>query len=480
MKAKQSIERLGSEIHKMVSALASGSAPPPLAQTNPVNDAGLLRAASALRANVKSVPKEVIERLIAFVRDGEDIDLARIRPFEIADAWGVDRLVVLDAMLEGVRAGLLEMRWEIVCPSCQQAASAVPSLDQLSTHTTCQLCDIAVGLELDEAIEATFTPGGGVRDSDSDRPFCIGGPSRVPHVVSQAILPSQGEASLAVPEEKGRYRLFARGGFTATVDVKEGASESVTIAALANGDGGTLEVRPGGVVRVTDALGVERHVKLERSGYSGLAATARIVTAMPKFRRDFSSDILRPGTTLQVSKVTLFFSDLTASTQLYSTVGDAAAFRLVHDHFEVVMRLIEQHNGALVKTIGDAVMAVFARELDAVAAGMAILEAFETFRAAHPHRQMTHIKLGLYGGPCYAVTANNLLDYFGQTVNIAARLQAQAESGELVIDEELSAHAVREGLLPSGWLGARYEAKLKGVDAVMNVVRVRLPPGEAR
>jgi class 3 adenylate cyclase len=153
-------------------------------------------------------------------------------------------------------------------------------------------------------------------------------------------------------------------------------------------------------------------------------------------------------------------------------VGDAAAFRLVQDHFEVLFALIEQHGGALVKTIGDAVMAAFADELAAVAASMAILEAFEPFRQQQPHGALTHVKIGVFAGPCYVVTANGVLDYFGQTVNVAARLQGQAESGELVVSGELADEALRRGLVGAGALRGREEVRLKGVDGKVLIARL--------
>jgi adenylate cyclase len=196
---------------------------------------------------------------------------------------------------------------------------------------------------------------------------------------------------------------------------------------------------------------------------------------MPGFRRDFSHDILRPGMALKVARVGLFFSDLTGSTQLYSTVGDAAAFKLVHDHFDVLLGLIEKNQGTLVKTIGDAVMAVFSDDLEGLVASVAILHAFEDFRRAHEHRQLTHIKLGVFGGSCYAVTANGTLDYFGQTVNLAARLQGEARSGELVVEETLADRAITLKALPEAFVVERYDAKLKGVDRPVRVARIRLP-----
>jgi len=125
-----------------------------------------------------------------------------------------------------------------------------------------------------------------------------------------------------------------------------------------------------------------------------------------------------------------------------------------------------------VKTIGDAVMAAFVDDLSAVAASLEMLRAFEKFRAEVPNGMRTHLKLGVFRGPSYLVNANGVLDYFGQTVNIAARLQAQAASGELVIEAALAELAVQAGKLPPSALRERYRATLKGVTQPLDVVRV--------
>src|SRR5205823_1419852 len=84
--------------------------------------------------------------------------------------------------------------------------------------------------------------------------------------------------------------------------------------------------------------------------------------------------------------------------------------------------LIMEHRGALVKTIGDAVMAVFHAPADAVAAGLAIQAGIAAYNAAAPGDPLC-VKLGLHSGPCIAINANDVLDYFGTTVNVAARVQ---------------------------------------------------------
>src|SRR5262249_33139386 len=164
-------------------------------------------------------------------------------------------------------------------------------------------------------------------------------------------------------------------------------------------------------------------------------------------RREFSSDLLRPGTTLRVARVALLFTDLTDSTALYTRVGDAKAFKVVHEHFDLLLGIIGERRGTLVKTIGDAVMAAFVEERDAIAAAVDMLERFPAFRGGLPEAGRTFLKVGVYAGPCYVVTANGILDYFGQTVNLAARLQGTAGPGELILVEALAHEAAEHGWL---------------------------------
>jgi class 3 adenylate cyclase len=469
VRASHSLKGIEKEILAVDAAIASGAGRR-VVRRGAAHDDALARALHTLE---KAVDPSLAKRLAEHVREADDAAVSRIRPFDLADAWGVRRRDVLAACLRAVAAGLLELRWEIVCPSCRTATDTIPSLSQLTEHGACQLCDIEFDLDLDQAVEATFAPPRAIREVDSG-PYCVGGPARTPHVVAQAILPAAGRATLDVPDEEGPHRLFVRGGAAARVIVRRGAPSclSVSAAAIAAQGTGELAVAPGGSIDVASASNDERHVKLERATWARTAATAREVTAMPGFRRQFSSDILRPGVALKVSRVGLFFSDLTGSTALYSSAGDAAAFKLVHDHFDVLTSIIEKSGGTLVKTIGDAVMAAFGDDLDGLVASLEILRAFEAFRAHGELHGRTHIKLGVFGGPCFAVTANGVLDYFGQTANIAARLQAEARAGELVVEASLADHAIRAELLDPGLVVERYAAALKGVDRPIDVARI--------
>jgi class 3 adenylate cyclase len=448
--------------------------PSPFAMESATVDERLL--ADGVASLVKSgVRPELAQRIAGHLRTAGDADVVRIRPFELADALSEDRREVLRAMLHGVPAGLFELRWALVCPSCLQASGVATSLDQISPEGHCQLCDIHYELDLDRAVEATFVPHEAVRKVPP-RMFCMGGPARTPHVWSQTNLDPGGERPLEAPSDAGRCRVFARGGATVSVEVDPAAPREARVAFTdAGARPGELRVAPGGSIVVTNETREPRHVKVERLAYASNAATAHLLSTVDEFRRLFSRDLLKRGTPLRVARVAILFSDLTGSTALYTKVGDAAAFRLVDDHFDVMRAAIAKHEGVVVKTMGDAVLAAFRDPHACVAAAADALRAFEEFRRGREHGDLVGLKLGAFAGACYVVTANGVLDYFGQTVNVASRVQHLAGSGEILLprdlfdaleDEERAALRVTE----------RLEARVKGVEHPLDLIRVTLAP----
>ncbi|HVJ91887.1 MAG TPA: DUF5939 domain-containing protein [Labilithrix sp.] len=447
-------------------------APSPFATPiSSANDERLDFALGELEKRGLDVP--TIKAVIELIRTGPDADLIRMRPFEFAHDRGLHGREVLRVLLYAVTLGIVELRWALVCPSCRTANDQVASLAEVGAESHCHLCDLSYGIELDRAVEATFVPHPSVREVPSQM-FCIGGPWRTPHVVVQAVVDQGAVRTLEAPAKPGRYRLFARGGAVASLDV-DGHAPAQAAAKLEGGSISPAELRvpPGGKVIVTNASDAPLHVKIEHLGYATLAATAHLVTTMSEFRRFFSKDLLKPSTPLKVTSSAILFSDLTGSTALYTKAGDAAAFRFVDDHFDVLRKVISDHGGVVVKTMGDAVMACFLEPVSCVRAATACLHAFETFRMRAPNGELTGLKLGLYAGPCYVVTANEAIDYFGQTVNCASRVQHCAESGELVFEDNVYARLPAEDRAKLRVV-ERVETRVKGVDHPLSLVRTRL------
>jgi class 3 adenylate cyclase len=286
--------------------------------------------------------------------------------------------------------------------------------------------------------------------------------------------------ALQAPLEPGRYRLRAlqlRGGQTLIV-TPDGAS-SADIALTADGNpqaaAGTdvrVNLRP--ALTVENTTGQEQLCILEHMAWTDQATTAAEVTQLQVFRDLFAREALRPGQQFSVGSLAILFTDLRRSTQLYREVGDAVAFGLVMNHFDVLRTAIAAEDGVIVKTIGDAVMAIFRRPAGAV---RAILKAQQEL--AHPPAGMhpLGLKAGIHYGSCIAVTLNDRLDYFGSTVNIAARLEGLSTGEDVILSAAVRADPEVDELLAADELALTAEpfvSMLKGLDTEMvELYRVR-------
>lgn len=113
------------------------------------------------------------------------------------------------------------------------------------------------------------------------------------------------------------------------------------------------------------------------------------------------------------------------------------AYHLIGQHFAVLEKAVRENNGAIVKTIGDAIMASFSNPLDGLNCGIQFHWDFEIFNA-HSGRTPVTIKVGLHVGRFISVALNNRLDYYGTAANKAARLEGKSLGGNVVFSEEFA------------------------------------------
>ncbi len=207
-----------------------------------------------------------------------------------------------------------------------------------------------------------------------DGGFCLSGPMATPHVAVQVLLDPGERRSVAVHLPPGSYRLrtLHPGVF---VDVEHESGPFPGLHITASGvevlDATDQEDETGRVVFVNDA-GFELAALIEDRTWVREALTAPEVISLQAFRDLFAEATLRPGDDAGVSQVALLFTDLQGSTALYERVGDAAAYNMVREHFALLAAIVRDHDGAVVKTIGDAVMASFSDPAQAVHAALAM------------------------------------------------------------------------------------------------------------
>ena len=403
----------------------------------------------------------VVERLLEFIQQADDFALARIKPYELADDWGQPRRTVLETCLRATRVGLLDLQWDLLCPLCRGPQESGSSLRDIDPQVHCETCRIDFKVNFDRFVELTFRPNAAIRTMDVKN-YCIGSPQRTPHVVAQQLLSGQSERELSMALEPGNYRFRAL-ELPGEQSVKVSSEGGDSSAVIVSNDGWpseelTMGLRP--TLRLRNETDAEQLLILERLAWGEQAATAAEVTALQIFRDLFSTEALRPGEQISVGTLTVLFTDLRNSTQLYREIGDATAFGRVMNHFDVLKKVIADEDGALVKTIGDAVMAVFRRP---AAALKAMLSAQEMLAMPAQGNAPLTLKAGIHAGPCIAVTLNDRLDYFGSTVNMAARLESLSTGNDVVISRVLyDDPEVREFLVEENLEATPFEMLLKG------------------
>jgi class 3 adenylate cyclase len=146
---------------------------------------------------------------------------------------------------------------------------------------------------------------------------------------------------------------------------------------------------------------------------------------------------------------------------------------LVSEHFDQLRELIGRYRGAIVKTIGDAVMAVFSDPGDAYDAAVQFARVVGIVQAPSGPLE---IRVGMHSGPCIAMRANDKLDYFGSTVNLAARIGHIGRAGEVVLSEAMTAAHPQVAERVAGRAQQVESVRFKGFGAPVGVIRVPADP----
>ncbi len=409
--------------------------PLPKLSVTPADETVLRDRAESLRRAGSEMAD--VTRLTDWLRSAADVELTHIRPKALARAWGTDTWATLRLLLLAAHGGLLQFRWEVLCPNCRSSrAPLTTGLASLKRAAHCEVCDIRFDAEFDKSVELKFTVHPAVRKVE-EQTFCLAGPGGKPHVVSQALLmpgetrvwkwPATGLAGLRMRSPQVRVHWFC-----------EGATESA---------GGLIDCGLEGfkILREPDNSGWKifnpnkfpLQVALERIAWGDDILTAAAVTNWQVFRDLFAAEVISPDESVMVGEQAVLFTDLRGSTAMYHALGDARAYTYVRDHFSILSTAVSANHGGIVKTIGDAVMAVFSNCGDAFAAAAAMFAGIAAANRQSPAGEQLVLKAGLHVGPCLAVNANDRLDYFGTTVNLAGRLANHSRGDELAVSHEV-------------------------------------------
>ncbi|HWM85457.1 MAG TPA: DUF5939 domain-containing protein, partial [Kofleriaceae bacterium] len=405
------------------------------------------RLREALR--LRGVDADALDRVVELAVSADDLELDRIRVRRLAREWQLDERRVIHMALHATRAGLLQLTWDVLCPHCRGVRRKLVSLGEVPERGECEVCAIEFGTEGANAIEVTFRVHPSIREVP-DAVYCSAQPMRRRHIHLQQRVEPGGEREIATQLAPGRYRLRRRGqealAFLHVVDAhppgervewSDGPAPSRT------------EVGPDPVFALRAPDGRDETFVVEDEDWDDDALLPVHLFNMQEFRDLFSEEYLAAGVRLHVGEQTILFSDIVGSTRLYAESGDPAAFIEVKKHFAQIYEEVAAHAGVVVKTIGDAVMAAFSDPTSAIAAARDIHRRFPGPGGGAP--TSVRLRISIHTGPCIAVNLNSGIDYFGGTVNTAAKLQRCAGPGEAALSEAVQrAPGVAEALRASG------------------------------
>ena len=451
---------------------------------------------SALKQAADPAVADAIERLI---ETGEDHELNRVNLLDFAKRTGLDEEQVISGFLHASRLGLFDLTWNVLCPGCSGVLDAHSTLKSLrQDEYQCGLCACGYEASVDEQVEVAFTVSSKVRRIAAHDPnslplweyfkqvFWSSGvdlnkemfESLTDEVTLDALeLPASEKAVLSLQLPAQFIIVFEPVTHSAQfIDVQgEPTKERQQLSLLySNGHKPveTVTMRPGPLrlqldnqagVRVLPTIFIAAEGLHRLIGKRKPFLTAKRMLTNQTFRDVFKADNLNIDQRLKITSLTFLFTDLKGSTALYERVGDLAAFDLVRAHFHALLEIISSEKGAVVKTIGDAVMATFNRPEQALAAGLRMRSAMEKLNVERGTKDLV-VKIGIHEGSCLAVMLNERQDYFGQTVNIAARVQGLSTSQAIhITGPVIDAPAVAAILDKAAITPIQKQAALRGI-----------------
>src|SRR5437667_11210503 len=442
---------------------------------------------NALQQSAKPEPVRAIEKVI---QDGPDRELCRINALAFAAKYELNEEDVIAAFLHASGLGIFDMSWNILCPGCGGVLGSGATLKTVNqAEYRCALCAAGYEPTLDEIVEVTFTVSPRVRKIAAHDPETLPWIEYYRQIFwsSGVDLPDDETLAKWVKEttldtlelsagDKAVLSLQLPEGLVIVFDPVVHMSQFIEVTGAAtrkprslafvmtkdHAPTGTIQMRPGPLqislenrsnVRTLPGVGVAGDKLHDLPGKRRPFLTAKRLLTNQTFRDIYRTDTLDVDQRLKITSLTFLFTVLKGSTELYERVGDLVAYDLVRAHFRVLNEIIAAEAGAVVKTIGDAVMATFPTPDRAMAAALKMREAVKDLKGD------LLLKIGIHEGPCLAVSLNDRQDYFGRAVNIAARVQGLATSRSIFATRRVVTDSEASKLLQSNGIAATPEKR---------------------
>jgi class 3 adenylate cyclase len=467
-----------------------------------------LRVYSALSETAVSILGE-------YIRNASDIQLFRINPITFGAIHGLSEQEAIDLFIHSAKVGLFDFSYNLLCLACGGVTHTHYQLDEINNEDFyCALCNMHLPTAIDDQVEVSFTINPSIKklgltpSANLESYFAYHFSENIqkaPELISVRnslikgyvfIEPDQYENITVNSQEYPSFQLVSiekNSSCFIYFDKGEGKlrekPETLEInihpKGLAPGQihvaNGVYSIRINnltkfgvGILLITPDLEKIMAVVEKRPNVIKPFFTAKMLLNNQSFRELFRLQQLSENLNLNIQSLTILFTDLKGSTDMFDKAGDIYAHEIIQEHFKVLTDSVRKRSGAVIKTMGDAIMASFSSPLEGFNAALDMLQAINQLN--HKIKDSNYklgIKIGINSGPALAVLADERLDYFGQSVNIAARVQALADEGEIwITDSVFQTPNIDHYILEQGYSYQKRYARLKGVGQEATVYKI--------
>ncbi len=379
-----------------------------------------------------------LSELICF---GDDDIVDKIKLPYYSEQWQIPKEELVESFLKLSKKNVLDLKWEVLCPHCNGSRFSTLKLSDLATNYSCEACDIDFKLDKTEMINCTFSINESVRKVEVFN-YCAGEPYKKPHIKLNTLIGSnenyktdfynfeEGDYRLRITGEEN-YSIFKVKNLSPEKDLVWNNDIKLNNKCLGTNFSLTLQ----------NSSSIERYFVLEKIEKIPFYLGPLEIFNAKNFRKLYSDQEFNKGIQLELPTQTIVFTDIVGSTKFYEEHGDLNAYKEVRRHFELVENIIESYSGTVIKTIGDAIMFTINNPSD-----------FLTIITEIKNKLLKssvdfNLRYSIHEGPVIGVNYNRGIDYFGETVNLCAKLQSAAESNEVALSE--SFYERNRGLIPA-------------------------------
>jgi serine/threonine protein kinase/class 3 adenylate cyclase len=439
IKGRKPLDRVYRRIDDVVCGRLSGSTITDPFIRVPAPAASLRKKLESFRSRLPGgiTDHSSLDRFLDVLAEASLQDLARIRPRALARQLGVAADQLTNICLAACHAGLLELHWDILCPTCRVAAAVKDTLCEIDRHANCEACEHDFDVDFSSSVEMIFRIHPEVRQADL-KTYCVGGPEHAPHVIAQIRIGVGETFELDLNLDRGSYIL-------------RGAQLPYTVGIVAETMSGTSRLliplapeqtwrRPACVHAGRQLLTLVNEyphpllVRLERTTSRGDVVTATEALKLPAFQQLFPTQTITRERISNVATSTLLAMRIVNVLDLFTDLGDAATADELARTIQFCRSTIESLEGKLVKEQDDRLLASFATASQAIEAALTLQQL---------NRQVTseahsRIQIAIHRGVTMSTSVNGKLDYFGRSVAVASAMLNTSERHLLILSQELA------------------------------------------